>query len=65
VAQMIAPFLGTWSFAWGISEHHGLSIPGMPFFVAALLIAGGGVLAWIALHRTGALRRHFVRRPLT
>lgn len=57
VAQMLAPFLGTWAFAWGISEHAGLQVPGLPFFLAAALIALGGGLAWLALHSTGALRR--------
>lgn len=57
MAQMAAPFLGTGAFAWGISQAPGRQLPGLPFFVSAVLIAAGGVLAGVALNATGALRK--------
>ena len=56
VAQMIAPLLGGWTLAWGISSRAGVQLPGIPFFLGAALMIGGGFLAWAALKRMAIQR---------
>ena len=51
VAQMIAPLLGGWTLAWGISGRAPIQVSGIPFFVGAALMVVGGLLAWAALKR--------------
>ncbi len=61
VAQMIAPLLGGWTLAWGISSRLPIPLPGAPFFVGAALMAVGGWLARAALKRVSL--RGSGRRP--
>ena len=56
VSSLIAPALFTLTFARGIAAG-GWDLPGAPYFVAALLLALGGGVAWLATRPTDELDR--------
>jgi DHA1 family tetracycline resistance protein-like MFS transporter len=52
VAGIIAPLLWTSLFSWSIAPHHGVHLPGLPFFGAGLVSLAAAVLAWRAFQKT-------------
>jgi DHA1 family tetracycline resistance protein-like MFS transporter len=54
IAGVIGPSLFTLSFAYSIGPFHAFNLPGIPFILAALLLAGALVTGWQA-SRSGAV----------
>ncbi|MBL8836539.1 MAG: TCR/Tet family MFS transporter [Alphaproteobacteria bacterium] len=48
IAGLIGPGLFTLTFAFFIEGHGGWTLPGAPFLLAAVLLAGAGAVAWRA-----------------
>jgi DHA1 family tetracycline resistance protein-like MFS transporter len=46
MAGIIGPAIFAGSFGLFISDHAPLRLPGAPFLIAALLLAGGWIMAW-------------------
>jgi DHA1 family tetracycline resistance protein-like MFS transporter len=46
LAGIFGPALFTQIFAWLISDHAPLHLPGAPFLLSSLLLALGGLIAW-------------------
>jgi len=51
IANLFGPALFTEAFAVAIGGGHEMYLAGTPFFVAVLLLAAAGVLAWFATRR--------------
>ena len=51
IANLFGPALFTEAFAVAIGGGHEMYVAGTPFFVAVLLLAAAGVLAWFATRR--------------
>ena len=52
VAAMVAPSLFTWAFAFGISP--GVSLPGIPFLIAASFLIAALSVSWLATAKNGS-----------
>ena len=46
IAGIIGPILFTQVFAYFLRPHHGMSVPGAPFYLGAGLMAGAFLVAW-------------------
>jgi DHA1 family tetracycline resistance protein-like MFS transporter len=46
ITGIVGPLLFTQVFAFFLRPHHGVSVPGAPFFLGALLMASAFVVAW-------------------
>jgi DHA1 family tetracycline resistance protein-like MFS transporter len=46
IAGLIAPFLFAGSFAWAIGAGAWAGLPGLPFLLAAAMVAGAALVAW-------------------
>ena len=49
--SIIGPPLMTNLFLWGVKDPDKLYLPGAPFFLGAILMAGSAVIAYVAFHR--------------
>jgi MFS transporter, DHA1 family, tetracycline resistance protein len=52
VAGMIAPLVFTNVFALAIAPGHDVRLPGAPYWLAATLLAAGGLIAWNVVRRS-------------
>jgi DHA1 family tetracycline resistance protein-like MFS transporter len=50
--SIIGPPLMTNLFLWGVKDPDKFYLPGAPFFLGAILMAGSAVIAYIAFHKT-------------
>jgi DHA1 family tetracycline resistance protein-like MFS transporter len=51
VSQLVGPFLFTLTFAWFISDHAPLKLPGAPFLLASALLMLSLLIAWRTMRK--------------
>jgi DHA1 family tetracycline resistance protein-like MFS transporter len=54
ITGIVGPLLFTQVFAYFLRPHFGVSLPGAPFFLGALLMASAFVVAWRATRAAAA-----------
>lgn len=56
LAGIFGPFISTWSFGWAIAPASPLHLPGIAFFIAAILVSTSIVLAQRSFRKDSAAR---------